>query len=110
MPGRIDVGAGVVHHGDEHRRQPVHIAGLSKGFFVRLPDAVHDGRMARIARGAVIELPAQVDDLHAEASCCEMLCPPECVMTFLRNVISLCLFDLSVIFSENRYPLFRIML
>jgi len=32
------------------------------------------------------------------------------VMTFLRNVISLCPFDLSMIFSENRYPLFRIML
>jgi hypothetical protein len=32
------------------------------------------------------------------------------VMTFLRIVIPLYLFDLSMIFSENRYPLFRIML
>jgi len=32
------------------------------------------------------------------------------VMTFLRIVITLYLFDLSMIFSENRYPLFRIML
>jgi hypothetical protein len=26
MSGRVDVGTGVVHHRDEHRRQPVHIA------------------------------------------------------------------------------------
>jgi hypothetical protein len=31
-------------------------------------------------------------------------------MTFLRSVITLYLFDLSMIFSENRRPLFRIML
>src|SRR5437763_12826058 len=31
-------------------------------------------------------------------------------MTFLRNVIPLYPFGLSMIFSENRYPLFRIML
>src|SRR6266550_286120 len=31
-------------------------------------------------------------------------------MTFLRIIIPLYLFDLSMIFSENRYPLFRIML
>jgi hypothetical protein len=31
-------------------------------------------------------------------------------MTFLRIVIPLWLFDLSTFFSENRYPLFRIML
>jgi len=31
-------------------------------------------------------------------------------MTFLRIVISLYLFVLRMIFSENRYPLFRIML
>src|SRR5918996_3715575 len=31
-------------------------------------------------------------------------------MTFLRNVIPLHHFDLSMIFSENRFPLFRIML
>ena len=30
-------------------------------------------------------------------------------MTFLRIVIPLYLFDLRMIFSENRYPLFRIM-
>jgi hypothetical protein len=30
-------------------------------------------------------------------------------MTFLRIVIPLYLFDLCMIFSENRYPLFRIM-
>jgi len=31
-------------------------------------------------------------------------------MTFLRIVIPLYLFDWNMIFSENRYPLFRIML
>jgi hypothetical protein len=31
-------------------------------------------------------------------------------MTFVRMVIPLWLFDLSMIFSENQYPLFRIML
>ena len=31
-------------------------------------------------------------------------------MTFLRIVITLYLFDLSMIFSENRCPLFRIIL
>jgi hypothetical protein len=31
-------------------------------------------------------------------------------MTFLRIVIPLYLLSLSMIFSENRYPLFRIML
>jgi len=31
-------------------------------------------------------------------------------MTLLRIVIPLYLFDLSMIFSENRHPLFRIML
>jgi len=31
-------------------------------------------------------------------------------MTFLRIVIPLDIFNLSMIFSENRFPLFRIML
>jgi len=31
-------------------------------------------------------------------------------MTFLRIVMQLYVFDSSMIFSENRYPLFRIML
>jgi len=31
-------------------------------------------------------------------------------MTFLRTVISIYPFNLSMIYSENRYPLFRIML
>lgn len=67
MPRGINVGPGVIHHGDEHRRQPVHIARLGEGFLVGLPDAMHDGRMARIAWRAVIELSAEVDDLHAES-------------------------------------------
>ncbi|ANW00514.1 hypothetical protein LMTR13_10420 [Bradyrhizobium icense] len=66
MPGRVDVGAGVIHHGDEHRSQPVHIARFGEGFFVGLPDAMHDGRVARIAWRAVIELSAEVDDLHVK--------------------------------------------
>jgi hypothetical protein len=31
---------------------------------VGLPDAVDDGRMARIARGTVVEFTAEIDDLH----------------------------------------------
>jgi hypothetical protein len=31
---------------------------------MRLPDAVDDGRLAGIARRAVIELAAQIDDSH----------------------------------------------
>ena len=67
MPGRVDMGAGMVHHRDEHRCQPVHITGLGKGFFVGLPDPVHDRRVAGIARGAVIELSAEVDDLQGRS-------------------------------------------
>src|SRR5258708_38377933 len=58
------MGAGVVGHRDVHRRQPVHIAGCDKGFFVRGPDAVDDRRMARVSRGFVIEFTAEVDNLH----------------------------------------------
>jgi hypothetical protein len=42
----------------------MHIAAIGEGFLVGLPDAVDDGGMARITRGAVIELTAEVDDLH----------------------------------------------
>ena len=54
MPGRIDVGAAMVGHREEHRRQAVHVAGIGKGLFVGLPDAVDDRGMAGIARGAVV--------------------------------------------------------
>src|SRR6202043_3515598 len=64
VPRRVDVGAGVVGHRDEHRGKPVHVAGFGERVFVGLPDAVDDGRMARIARGAVVELTAEIDDLH----------------------------------------------
>src|SRR6266851_4070385 len=64
VPGRVDVGAGVVGHRDEHRRKPVHVAGFGERVFVGLPDAVDDGGMARIARGAVVELTAEIHDLH----------------------------------------------
>jgi hypothetical protein len=42
----------------------MHIAAIGEGFLVGLPDAVDDGGMARITRGAVIELTGEVDDLH----------------------------------------------
>src|SRR5580698_2170637 len=58
------MGAGVVGHRDEHRGQPVHIAGGSVGFLMRGPDAVDDRRMAGIGRRLVIELAAEVDDLQ----------------------------------------------
>ena len=66
MPGRVDVGAGMVDHRNEHRGKSVHIAGLGKGFLVGLPDAMHDRRMAGIAWGAVIEVAAEIDDLHGK--------------------------------------------
>jgi hypothetical protein len=50
----------------------MYIAGLDKGVFVGLPDAVHDGRVAGIARRAMIELSAEVDDLHARPPCREL--------------------------------------
>jgi len=46
---------------------PCTLPDSAKGFFVGLPDAVHDGWVARIARGAMVELSAEVDDLHAES-------------------------------------------
>ena len=61
---RVDVGTGVVRHRDEHRGKPVHLAGFGERFLVGLPDAVDDGRMARIARGTVVEFTAEIDDLH----------------------------------------------
>jgi hypothetical protein len=68
VPRRVDVGAGVVRHRDEHRGKPVHLAGFGEGFLVGLPDAVDDWGMARIGRSALIELTTEIDDLHAWAS------------------------------------------
>jgi hypothetical protein len=42
----------------------VHVARCDERFLMRGPDAVDHGRMARIARGAVVELTAEVDDLR----------------------------------------------
>jgi hypothetical protein len=42
----------------------VYVAGFGERFLVGLPDAVDNGRMARIARGAVVELTTEIDDLH----------------------------------------------
>src|ERR1700722_8162123 len=42
----------------------MHIAGFDKRLFMGLPDAVDNRRMTRIARGAMIELTAEIDDLH----------------------------------------------
>src|SRR3569832_797561 len=64
MQGSIDMGAAVVGHGEIHRGEPVHLAAVRKGFLVRLPRTVDDGRVAGIARRAVIKLAAEVDDLH----------------------------------------------
>jgi hypothetical protein len=40
------------------------MAGFGERFLVGLPDAVDDGRMARIARGAMVKLTTEIDDLH----------------------------------------------
>ncbi len=55
VPGRVDMGAGMVAHRDEHRRQPPYVAGLDEGVLVRLPQAVNDGRVAGIDRRALME-------------------------------------------------------
>ena len=64
MARRVDVGAAMVGHRKIHRRQAVHVAAVGKRLFVGLPDAVNDRGMPRIGRGAVVELTAEVDDLH----------------------------------------------
>ena len=43
---------------------PCTLPDLDERLLVGLPDAVDDGRMARIARGAVVEFAAEIDDLH----------------------------------------------
>jgi hypothetical protein len=54
----------MVGHGVEHHHVAVDVAGLGERFLVRLPDAVDDRRLARIARRAVIEVAAEIDDAH----------------------------------------------
>jgi hypothetical protein len=61
---RIDVCAAVVGHGEEHHHVAVDVSGIDEGFFVRLPDAVDDRRLAWIIRCAVIEVAAEIDDAH----------------------------------------------
>src|SRR5213080_5241902 len=64
VPRRIDVGAAMIRHREEHHAVAVHISGVDERFLMRLPDAVNDRWLARISRRAVIELPAQVDHSH----------------------------------------------
>ena len=61
---RVHVRAAVVGHGEEHHAVALDVAGVGECLLVGLPDAVDDGRLARIARGAVVELTAQIDDLQ----------------------------------------------
>ena len=61
---RVDVRAAVVGHGEEHHAVALDVAGFGERLLVGLPDAVDDGRLARIARGAVIKLAAEIDDFH----------------------------------------------
>src|SRR6185437_5576612 len=78
MPGRVDMGAAMVGHGKIHRRETVHIAAVRKRLFMRLPHAVNDRGMAGIIRRAVIELAAEVDNLHKQSF-------PERCMSSLRS-------------------------
>ena len=64
MPGRVDMGAAMIRHRDEHRRQPIDVSRIGKRLLVVLPHAVDDRRMTGIARGAMIEFAAEVDDFH----------------------------------------------
>src|SRR5690606_37476106 len=65
MARRVDVGAAVVGHREEHHAVAVNVAGIGERLLVGFPDAMDHRRLARIARRAVIKLPAEVDDLHA---------------------------------------------
>src|SRR6185437_12099885 len=58
-----------------HHAVAVHAVVLRARLLVRLPDAVDDRRLARIARGAVIEVAAEIDDLHGDISW-EPVCSP----------------------------------
>jgi hypothetical protein len=53
----------VVGHREEHHAVALDVAGVDERLLVGFPDAVDDGRLARIARGAVIELAAEINDL-----------------------------------------------
>jgi len=58
VAGSIDVRAAMVGHGDEHHAVALNVTRFGKRLLVGLPDAMNDGRLSRIGRGAVIELPA----------------------------------------------------
>ena len=60
----IDVRAAMVGHGEIHDAVAVHIAGIGKGFLMCFPNAMDDGRLARVARGAMVELAAEVNNAH----------------------------------------------
>jgi len=64
MPWRVNMRARVVRHRDEHRRKSINVFGIGERFLVSLPHAVHDGGMAGVARRAVIQLTAEIDDFH----------------------------------------------
>src|ERR1700755_126019 len=64
MAGRIDMRAAMGGHRDENRRQTPPIVRVRQRVLVVLPHAVDDGRVAGIARRAMIELAAEVDDFH----------------------------------------------
>ena len=60
----IDVRSAMVGHGEIHDAVAVHIAGIGKSLLMRLPNAMDDGRLARIARRAMVEFAAEVDNAH----------------------------------------------
>src|ERR1700759_3499330 len=64
MSGRVDMGAGMIRHRDEHRCEPVHVAGFGERLLVVLPGSVDRGRVAGIAGGALIEFSTKIDNLH----------------------------------------------
>src|SRR6266849_3755954 len=54
----------MIRHGEKHDAVALNIPGFDKGLFVGFPDAVDDGRLSRIGRSTMIELPAQIDYSH----------------------------------------------
>jgi hypothetical protein len=61
---RIEVRAAVIGHRDVHHAVAMHVARLGERLLVRLPHAMDDRRLPRIARGAVIKLAGEIDDAH----------------------------------------------
>src|SRR6185295_4845015 len=64
VAGCVDVRSAMVGHGEIHDAVAVHVAGIGKGLLMRFPNAMDNGWLARVARRAMVELAAEVNDAH----------------------------------------------